>query len=113
MEARDRGILLHQRFDFSLPFWNEPRKPVSLADYRGKTVAVLLVQKHEDEASIVAATALQSIQDELGARGFQAVTLHLEPLSRADVLYYRIEDDTVEVVRILRERADAARHLRP
>lgn len=29
------------------------------------------------------------------------------------VLYYRIKDDVIEVVRILHERADPARHIRP
>lgn len=29
------------------------------------------------------------------------------------VIYYRIKSDAIEVVRILHERADAARHLRP
>jgi toxin ParE1/3/4 len=29
------------------------------------------------------------------------------------VLYYRVMDDVIEVVRILHERADPARHLRP
>ncbi len=91
VEARYEGVLRHQRFDFKLPLWDDPGKQVSLADFRGKALAVLLIAKHEEESSIIAATAIQSIQDELAVRGFATAAIHLENEPRKDVLYYRIE----------------------
>lgn len=91
IDARHEGVLRHQRFDFVLPDWNDPARKGALADYRGKTVAVLLIAKHDEESSIIAATAIQAIHDELSARGFAAVALHLEASPRKDILHYEIE----------------------
>jgi hypothetical protein len=91
VDARHEGVLRHQRFDFNLPEWNDPAKKGALAEYRGKTVAVLIIAKHDDESSIIAATAIQAIHDELSGRGFAAVALHVESQPRKDVLHYAIE----------------------
>jgi toxin ParE1/3/4 len=70
-------------------------------------------QRDRDEAALVRAFAHLAVYADLGERRpglFPGCHAHV--VGR-HVLYYRVTNDTGEVVRILHERADPTRHLQP
>jgi hypothetical protein len=110
LQARLEGVLLHQRFGFRLPLWDNPKQMLSTAELRGKPVAVLLIARHEDEGSITAAMAIQAVSEELGMQNLETVALHLEPASSADLRSFLIESFRKEAnwkgQSVLGERSD-------
>jgi toxin ParE1/3/4 len=70
-------------------------------------------QRDRYEAALVHAMANLADYPDLGERRPGLFSgCHAHVVGR-HVLYYRITDDTIEVVRILHERADPTRHLQP
>ena len=75
--GRWEGVLRHQRFDFKLPLFDDPRRKVGPADFKGKVLAVVIVVQDDDSLSSQAAGAIEAIRVQHAPR-MEAVALHLQ-----------------------------------
>jgi hypothetical protein len=76
--ARADGVLRHQRFDFRLPVYDDPGRRLSPADFRGKALAVVILDEHESEAVLMASSAIQALRDDYALRPFETAAIIVE-----------------------------------
>lgn len=101
----------------SVPSWSVDLSPEARVDF---TDILLYTQEQwgEEQRDRYQATLQQAIAGladfpKAGVRRDRVVLgCRVRPVEQ-HVLYYRIEDGTISVVRILHRRADPARHVRP
>jgi hypothetical protein len=76
--ARADGVLRHQRFDFRLPVYDDPGRKLSPADFRGKVLAVVILNEHASEEILLVASAIQALRDDLALRPFETAAIVIE-----------------------------------